>query len=62
MPIADGHLRGTEKLIRYSVFLNARTKRREDDRKLMKDLETLVLRARNLGFSAMFMPDHRFNG
>jgi alkanesulfonate monooxygenase SsuD/methylene tetrahydromethanopterin reductase-like flavin-dependent oxidoreductase (luciferase family) len=48
--------------MRFSVFLNARTMRPADDRQLMKDLETHALRARACGFSAVFMPDHHFNG
>lgn len=53
---------GDKSLMRFSVFLNARTMRPEDDRQLMKDLETHALRARDRGFSAIFMPDHHFNG
>jgi len=48
--------------MRFSVFLNARSMRPEEDRQLMKDLETHALRARETGFSAIFMPDHHFNG
>jgi alkanesulfonate monooxygenase SsuD/methylene tetrahydromethanopterin reductase-like flavin-dependent oxidoreductase (luciferase family) len=48
--------------MRFSVFLNARTMRPEDDRQLMKDLEAHALRAGDLGFSAIFLPDHHFNG
>jgi len=48
--------------MRFSVFLNARTLHPQDDRQLMKDLETHALRARDRGFSAVFMPDHHFNG
>jgi alkanesulfonate monooxygenase SsuD/methylene tetrahydromethanopterin reductase-like flavin-dependent oxidoreductase (luciferase family) len=48
--------------MRFSVFLNARAMRPEDDRKLIKDLETHALKARDAGFEAIFMPDHHFNG
>jgi alkanesulfonate monooxygenase SsuD/methylene tetrahydromethanopterin reductase-like flavin-dependent oxidoreductase (luciferase family) len=46
----------------FSVFLNARAMRPEDDRQLMKDLDVHALRAADAGFSAIFMPDHHFNG
>jgi len=48
--------------MRFSVFLNARSMRPEDDRKLMQDLEAHAVNARNMGFSAIFLPDHHFNG
>ncbi|WP_236672167.1 LLM class flavin-dependent oxidoreductase [Croceicoccus sp. YJ47] len=48
--------------MRFSVFLNARAMRPEDDRKLIKDLEKHALKARDCGFDAIFMPDHHFNG
>ena len=48
--------------MRFSVFLNARSMLPEDDRKLMRDLETHAVKARDLGFSAIFLPDHHFNG
>ena len=48
--------------MRFSVFLNARSLGPEDDRKLMLAMEAHALRAGNLGFEAIFMPDHHFNG
>ena len=48
--------------MRFSVFLNARSMRPEEDRQLMKDLEGHALKARDNGFSAIFLPDHHFNG
>lgn len=48
--------------MRFSVFLNARAMAPEDDRKLMQAMEAHALRAGNLGFEAIFMPDHHFNG
>ncbi|RIV87754.1 LLM class flavin-dependent oxidoreductase [Aurantiacibacter zhengii] len=48
--------------MRFSVFLNARAMRPEDDRKLIKDLEKHAKKARDCGFEAIFMPDHHFNG
>lgn len=48
--------------MRFSVFLNARSMREEEDRGLMQALESHALKARDLGFSAIFLPDHHFNG
>lgn len=48
--------------MRFSVFLNARSMRPEDDRALMHDLERHATLARDLNFDAVFMPDHHFNG
>jgi alkanesulfonate monooxygenase SsuD/methylene tetrahydromethanopterin reductase-like flavin-dependent oxidoreductase (luciferase family) len=48
--------------MRFSVFLNARARGPEDDRKLMQAMEAHALRAGDLGFEAIFMPDHHFNG
>lgn len=48
--------------MRFSVFLNARSMRADEDRKLMKDLECHAVRAAAQGFSAVFLPDHHFNG
>lgn len=48
--------------MRFSVFLNARTMRPEEDRQLMRDLEAHAVKAAGQGFSAIFMPDHHFNG
>jgi alkanesulfonate monooxygenase SsuD/methylene tetrahydromethanopterin reductase-like flavin-dependent oxidoreductase (luciferase family) len=48
--------------MRFSVFLNARSLGPEQDRQLMLDLEDHALRAGALGFDAIFMPDHHFNG
>lgn len=48
--------------MRFSVFLNARSMRPDEDRALMKDLESHALKARDNGFDAIFMPDHHFNG
>lgn len=48
--------------MRFSVFLNARSTAPEQDRKLMTDLEAHALAASRKGFSAIFLPDHHFNG
>ena len=48
--------------MRFSVFLNARSMRPEEDRQLIRDLQTHALLAGDKGFSAIFMPDHHFNG
>ena len=48
--------------MRFSVFLNARAMRPEDDRQLIKDLGKHAKKARDCGFEAIFMPDHHFNG
>lgn len=48
--------------MRFSVFLNARSMSAADDRQLMKDLESHAHRAADNGFSALFLPDHHFNG
>ncbi|MBO9723995.1 MAG: LLM class flavin-dependent oxidoreductase [Novosphingobium sp.] len=48
--------------MRFSVFLNARSMGAAEDRKLMQDLEAHALKAGELGFDAIFMPDHHFNG
>lgn len=48
--------------MRFSVFLNARSMHPDEDRQLMQNLEAHALRAANLGFSAIFLPDHHFNG
>jgi alkanesulfonate monooxygenase SsuD/methylene tetrahydromethanopterin reductase-like flavin-dependent oxidoreductase (luciferase family) len=48
--------------MRFSVFLNARAMSAADDRKLIQDLESHALKAGDLGFDAIFMPDHHFNG
>ncbi len=48
--------------MRFSVFLNARSMKPEDDRQLMKDLEAHAIRAAGTGFDAVFLPDHHFNG
>ncbi len=50
------------KSMRFSVFLNARSLGPEGDRQLMADLESHALRAGRLGYDAIFMPDHHFNG
>ncbi len=48
--------------MRFSVFLNARSMKAEEDRQLMKDLEAHAIKASDNGFSAIFLPDHHFNG
>jgi alkanesulfonate monooxygenase SsuD/methylene tetrahydromethanopterin reductase-like flavin-dependent oxidoreductase (luciferase family) len=48
--------------MRFSVFLNARAMRPEQDRALMQSMEAHALRAGSMGFEAIFMPDHHFNG
>jgi alkanesulfonate monooxygenase SsuD/methylene tetrahydromethanopterin reductase-like flavin-dependent oxidoreductase (luciferase family) len=48
--------------MRFSVFLNARSLGPGGDRRLMHDCESHALKAGALGFDAIFMPDHHFNG
>jgi alkanesulfonate monooxygenase SsuD/methylene tetrahydromethanopterin reductase-like flavin-dependent oxidoreductase (luciferase family) len=48
--------------VRFSVFLNARSMAPEEDRRLIKNLEAHATLASGLGFEAIFMPDHHFNG
>ena len=48
--------------MRFSVFLNARSLGPEDDARLMRDVEAHALKAGELGFDAIFQPDHHFNG
>jgi alkanesulfonate monooxygenase SsuD/methylene tetrahydromethanopterin reductase-like flavin-dependent oxidoreductase (luciferase family) len=48
--------------MRFSVFLNARTMTPDADRQLIVDLERHALLAGELGFDAIFLPDHHFNG
>ncbi len=45
-----------------SVFLNARSMAPEQDRALIRQLEGHATRAAGLGFDAIFLPDHHFNG
>lgn len=48
--------------MRFSIFLNARSMGPDGDRQLMLDLEAHGLKAGGLGFDAIFLPDHHFNG
>jgi alkanesulfonate monooxygenase SsuD/methylene tetrahydromethanopterin reductase-like flavin-dependent oxidoreductase (luciferase family) len=48
--------------MRFSVFLNARSMAAEQDRALIHGLIAHAERAAALGFDAIFMPDHHFNG
>lgn len=48
--------------MRFSVFLNARSMAPEQDRALIHNLTSHAERAAALGFDALFMPDHHFNG
>ena len=48
--------------MRFSVFLNARTTAPEQDRQLILDLVEHATRAEQLGFDAVFLPDHHFTG
>jgi alkanesulfonate monooxygenase SsuD/methylene tetrahydromethanopterin reductase-like flavin-dependent oxidoreductase (luciferase family) len=48
--------------MRFSVFLNARSMAPEEDRQLIRDLTDHAVIAEALGFDAIFMPDHHFNG
>ena len=46
----------------FSVFLNARSMSPEQDRGLIQDLMAHVDLADELGFDAIFLPDHHFTG
>ncbi len=48
--------------MRFSIFLNARSMAPEEDGRLIRALETHALLAGELGFDAIFQPDHHFNG
>lgn len=48
--------------MRFSVFLNARSMAPEQDRALIHNLTSHAERAAALGFDALFLPDHHFNG
>jgi alkanesulfonate monooxygenase SsuD/methylene tetrahydromethanopterin reductase-like flavin-dependent oxidoreductase (luciferase family) len=48
--------------MRFSIFLNARSFGPEDDGRLMQDVIAHALSAGELGFDAIFQPDHHFNG
>lgn len=48
--------------MRFSVFLNGRTMSADADKQLIVDLEQHALLAGELGFDAIFLPDHHFNG
>ena len=48
--------------MRFSVFLNARSMAPDEDRKLIHDLTAHATQAADLGFDAIFLPDHHFNG
>jgi len=48
--------------MRFSVFLNARSMAPEQDRALIHNLTRHAERAAALGFDALFLPDHHFNG
>ncbi|RST30664.1 LLM class flavin-dependent oxidoreductase [Sphingomonas ginkgonis] len=48
--------------MRFSQFLNARSMSPVEDRALIKNLEAHATLAARNGFSAIFLPDHHFNG
>ena len=48
--------------MRFSVFLNARSSGPEEDRQLIQNLLAHVDLADQLGFAAIFLPDHHFTG
>ncbi len=48
--------------MRFSLFLNARSGAPEQDRQLILDLIDHVKLASELGFEAVFLPDHHFTG
>jgi len=48
--------------MRFSVFLNARSMAPDEDRALIHGLTRHAERTAALGFDALFMPDHHFNG
>lgn len=48
--------------MRFSTFLNARSMAPEEDRALILNLVDHAVRAEELGFEAVFLPDHHFNG
>ena len=48
--------------MRFSVFLNARSTSPDQDRFVMKSLIDHSVRAEQLGFEAVFTPDHHFTG
>ena len=48
--------------MRFSTFLNARSMSPDEDRALILNLIDHARRAEELGFEAVFLPDHHFNG
>jgi alkanesulfonate monooxygenase SsuD/methylene tetrahydromethanopterin reductase-like flavin-dependent oxidoreductase (luciferase family) len=56
------HERSGEDKMRFSVFLNGRSMAPDEDRTLIRNLESHALYAAERGFEAIFMPDHHFNG
>jgi alkanesulfonate monooxygenase SsuD/methylene tetrahydromethanopterin reductase-like flavin-dependent oxidoreductase (luciferase family) len=48
--------------MRFSVFLNARSMSPDQDRSIMQWLISHATLAENLGFDAIFLPDHHFTG
>uniref|UniRef100_UPI0035CA6251 LLM class flavin-dependent oxidoreductase n=1 Tax=uncultured Sphingomonas sp. TaxID=158754 RepID=UPI0035CA6251 len=48
--------------MRFSTFLNARCMSPDEDRALILNLVAHAHRAAELGFEAIFLPDHHFNG
>lgn len=48
--------------MRFSTFLNARSMSPDEDRALILNLVAHARRAEDMGFDAVFLPDHHFNG
>jgi alkanesulfonate monooxygenase SsuD/methylene tetrahydromethanopterin reductase-like flavin-dependent oxidoreductase (luciferase family) len=48
--------------MRFSVFLTARSTRPAEDRPVMLEMAEHAVRAEELGFAAVFLPDHHFTG
>ena len=48
--------------MRFSIFLTARSMTPEDDEPIIHAMADLALQAEDLGFDAVFCPDHHFTG
>ena len=48
--------------MRFSIFLTARSMSPDDDAPIIHAMADLALQAEELGFDAVFCPDHHFTG
>ena len=65
MAVGSGSVSGrlTRRLyMRFSVFLVGRSTAPEQDRRIIQDMAEHAREAEDLGYDAVFMPDHHFTG